>query len=362
MKIPFFDQEEEIDPITGLPKAQAPVAPTVESVEAPKVDVKQYLTDKYGLNTKYSNEARDKVAEDTKIGMGEGLVAALSAIGAGFQGKDSGAAGMGALNNFKANADKKLTQFDAGRKQAIEQQDLDRKSQDFEMRSNPDSEFSIAKRQAFQDAYGVNLPPTMSAAQLDELSPALSKKIDTQFRERELKERMKDRQLQREAMQYNRDQTRQEKQKTIDEKKKTTLNEVEDRRTNIEDNITKLENMIKEKGTFEVFGSHNQDMDRLTDLIATDMAKLTDPNSVARPSEVEMFKKGLVQSGFSNKNSTALDILKNFRGEVNKRAENAYKIRGQENPGSQAEKGQSEEIKTVGSKKYRKVTGGWEEV
>ena len=142
------------------------------------------------------------------------------------------------------------------------------------------------------------------------------------------------------------------------EKKKTTLNEIEDRRMNIEDNISRLEKMIDKKGTYETFGSHNADMERLVDQIATDMAKLTDPNSVARPSEVEMFKRGLVQPGLGMRNSTAKDILKNFRGEVNKRTENAYKIRGVDNPGAQKQ----EETKVVNGKTYRKVPGGWEEV
>lgn len=112
------------------------------------------------------------------------------------------------------------------------------------------------------------------------------------------------------------------------EKKMASLNEVEDRRRNIEDNLDLVEAMIKDKGTYEVLGSHNADLDRRIDMIATDMAKLADPSSVARPSEVEMFKKGLVSSGLGTKNSTALDLIKNFRSEVNQRAENAYQVRG----------------------------------
>jgi hypothetical protein len=112
------------------------------------------------------------------------------------------------------------------------------------------------------------------------------------------------------------------------DKKMQSMNEVEDRRRNIEDNLKLVEDMIKEDGTFEMFGSHNADLDRRIDMIATDMAKLADPSSVARPSEVEMFKKGLVSSGFGTKNSTALDLIKNFRSEVTSRADNAYNVRG----------------------------------
>jgi hypothetical protein len=109
--------------------------------------------------------------------------------------------------------------------------------------------------------------------------------------------------------------------------------EIEDRRQNINDSLNTLDQMIKEDGTFEAFGAHNQNLDRLVEAIATDMAKLQDPNSVARPSEVEAVKKNLIQSGFQNKNSTALDVLKTFRGEVDRRANSAYKVRGIEAPG-----------------------------
>tara|TARA_R110000868_G_scaffold62962_3_gene189959 strand:- start:14222 stop:15130 length:909 start_codon:yes stop_codon:yes gene_type:complete len=119
-----------------------------------------------------------------------------------------------------------------------------------------------------------------------------------------------------------------EKALALDEKKKASVTEVEDRRRNIEDNLNLVEKMIEDNGTFEMFGSHNADLDRRVDMIATDMAKLADPTSVARPSEVEMFKKGLVTSGLGQRNSTASNVLKNFRSEVNQRADNAYEVRG----------------------------------
>jgi hypothetical protein len=116
------------------------------------------------------------------------------------------------------------------------------------------------------------------------------------------------------------------------DKKKMAMNEVEERRQNINSNISQLQSMIQEDGTYEMFGSHNQDIDRLTEQIATDMAKLMDPNSVARPAEVEQIKKTLVRPGFSNSNSTAKDILSNFQNEINSRADTAYRIRGLESP------------------------------
>lgn len=116
------------------------------------------------------------------------------------------------------------------------------------------------------------------------------------------------------------------------DKKKQAINEVEERRQNINANVEQLKSMIKEDGTYEMLGSHNQDIDRLTEQIATDMAKLMDPNSVARPQEVEMIKKTLIKPGFSNSNSTATNILNNFGNEINQRADTAYRIRGLDAP------------------------------
>lgn len=143
--------------------------------------------------------------------------------------------------------------------------------------------------------------------------------------------------------------------KANDEKKRTVLNEIEDRRTNINAALDKLDSMIAEDGTWEALGSHNQDMDRLVDQVATDMAKLQDPNSVARPSEVEMVKRNLVSTGFQNSNSTARDIIANFRDEVKRRADGAYKIRGlaHELPGDGAS--------NVAGGKSHGASGGWGE-
>jgi hypothetical protein len=116
-----------------------------------------------------------------------------------------------------------------------------------------------------------------------------------------------------------------------EDKRKLLTEEVEDRRRNIMDNINLVKQAVKEKGTTELFGSHNENLQRMIDAIAVDMAKLADPSSVARPSEVEMFKRGLFESGTGGlklTNKTALDIMDKFTAEVDKRAANAYKVRG----------------------------------
>lgn len=111
--------------------------------------------------------------------------------------------------------------------------------------------------------------------------------------------------------------------------------EVMDRRNNINARLIEVQNMIKDKGTYEMFGSHNADLDRKLDQIATDMAKLQDPESIARPGEVEMVKKNLSASGLWNRNSTALDTLKHFRSEVESAAKSKLQTRGLKLPGAQ---------------------------
>jgi len=152
---------------------------------------------------------------------------------------------------------------------------------------------------------------------------------------------------------------RAEKEKANYEKKMATMYEIEDRRKNILDNLKLLNDQIDEYGTYEMFGPQNENMNRRIENIATDMAKLSDPSSVARPSEVEGFKKGLIEAGIGKSNSTAKQILKDFESEVQSRANNAYKIRGVEMPNQST---RSEETKVIDGKKFKKVNGGWEEV
>jgi hypothetical protein len=166
------------------------------------------------------------------------------------------------------------------------------------------------------------------------------------FRERELQSRALDRAESRAERRYLHGVTRDEKLQDKLDKKKVMMNEIEDRRGNINSAISELNTMIDNKGTWELLGSHNQDLDRKVEQIATDMAKLQDPNSVARPSEVEAVKKSLIQSGFQNRNSTAKEILKNFEGEVKRRADSAYKVRGLEVPTQQVNTQERTVLKT----------------
>lgn len=100
------------------------------------------------------------------------------------------------------------------------------------------------------------------------------------------------------------------------------------RRESIQQNIMAVREMIKKKGTYELTGSHNQDLDRRIDQIATDMAKLQDPNSVARPGEVELVKKTLAGPGVFKRDATALKVMENFSKEVDKRTDTMLRSHG----------------------------------
>jgi hypothetical protein len=140
-------------------------------------------------------------------------------------------------------------------------------------------------------------------------------------------------------------------QATAEEKKRLAMAEVVDRRDNILDNVNLVQKMIDEDGTWEVLGSHNQDLERRIEAIATDMAKLQDPSSVARPSEVEAVKQNLVKSGFKNSNATAKQIMENFKKEVEARAQNAFRVRGLSAPKAPTHAPGS--VVEVRGKKYR---------
>lgn len=124
----------------------------------------------------------------------------------------------------------------------------------------------------------------------------------------------------------------------VDEKKKNAVLEVEGFRSNIQDNIKNLKKQIEETGTFELTGPEGANMERWITGIATDLAKLADPGSVAREGEVALQKKGLFETGFGalkTRNATAQQVLDALAKEVDKRVDNAYRIRGLKAPGEQ---------------------------
>lgn len=120
--------------------------------------------------------------------------------------------------------------------------------------------------------------------------------------------------------------------RNLTDKQRQQVADVENFRTNIKDNIALLKKQIEDTGTFELTGPESADMERRITAIATDMAKLADPGSVAREGEVATAKKGLFPTSgwgaLTTFDDTAQTVLDNLASEVDARASNAYRIRG----------------------------------
>lgn len=112
------------------------------------------------------------------------------------------------------------------------------------------------------------------------------------------------------------------------DKKNAAVTEIQDRYLNMKGEIANLRNLIDEDGTYDVMGPQNEIIDQKITSIATDMAKLVDPTSVARESEVAAFKKMLFSPTPFIQNSTAKDVLGSFEKMVDDRLGTAYKVRG----------------------------------
>lgn len=119
-----------------------------------------------------------------------------------------------------------------------------------------------------------------------------------------------------------------EKQEDIERKKKESVIEVEDRSQTIEQNLNALKKMVEKTGGFDFTGPENRQMEQLIDSIAVDMAKLVDPSSVARESEVAQAKKLLFEPGLFERESNIQSVLDSFKDIAKRKRETAYKVRG----------------------------------
>lgn len=119
------------------------------------------------------------------------------------------------------------------------------------------------------------------------------------------------------------------------EKKRQQVLEVENFTANIDRNIEAVKEQIDKTGTFELTGPEGAIMDRRLTEIATDLAKLADPTSVAREGEVKLMRQGLVDSGFlglATSNKTAKAVLDALKEDVKQRRMTAYQKRGLDLP------------------------------
>jgi len=113
------------------------------------------------------------------------------------------------------------------------------------------------------------------------------------------------------------------------QKQQETMQEIDYRSKSIDENLAELEKLIEEGGTYNALGGHNQALTSRIYAIAIDTAKLVDPASVAREGEVTAAQKyALFQPSLTMRNSTALEIIKDFRKQAARRKRIAYEVRG----------------------------------
>lgn len=99
------------------------------------------------------------------------------------------------------------------------------------------------------------------------------------------------------------------------------VQEFNGRMQNILGEAEQLKSLINNKGTYETFGPHNANLAQKIDSIAIDAAKLFDPESVARDSEVAAFRKMLFEPGsLTTSNGTAIGTIDGFKKLVQDRA------------------------------------------
>lgn len=121
--------------------------------------------------------------------------------------------------------------------------------------------------------------------------------------------------------------------KASTDKKKQQVLEVDNYVGNIKRNIKLIKDQIAKTGTFELTGPEGAVNERRLTEIATDMAKLADPGSVAREGEVMLMRKGLVDTGIGGaftRDDTAQAVLDALSSDVDRRREEAYLVRGLE--------------------------------
>lgn len=115
-------------------------------------------------------------------------------------------------------------------------------------------------------------------------------------------------------------------------KKQEATRQVDNFVMDLKDNIKTLRKQISDTGTFELVGPESKNAERLVNNIAVGLAKLADPESVAREGEVALARKGLIDTegpgAFFTRNSTALSVLDALEAEIEQKRANAFRVRG----------------------------------
>lgn len=333
--------------------------------------LQKYLKDKYGEN--YDQKAQEDYdsarSQNRWAQLGSDIGDAIGGqkVGSGdqfFQGLNKQA-----KENTVGKIESDKNQYVKGKKDAADLKDLMTREEIEMAQKDPNNRQSVIAR-ALAKKY--NLPvqdtdsykdvsqfmdpkkmmETEAASNVDFSKQAQLRKMDQGFRE---KESNLDRNLKRELDDKN------DKVKAAEkgEKSKQAMNEINDRYTNMKSNISELKKLIDQTGGGDITGSENKAMDQYIEAIATDMAKLVDPSSVARESEVASFKRMLFEPGVLNnlftRGSTIQKTVQNFENMLDKRLDTAYKVRGLEKPQQLVDTQQQSKAQSVMSDEDRKA-------
>jgi len=146
-------------------------------------------------------------------------------------------------------------------------------------------------------------------------------------------------------------------------KKREQMVEIQDRSNNIQRNLAELEKLVQEAGTYNLVGAHNKKLSSKIYQIAVDTAKLVDPSSVAREGEVASAQRFMLfePSPFMQ-DSTALELIQEFKRSAAERLKSAYQVRGiepfEETQTQQTPAWSSEKEKRYQELKAKQAKGG----
>jgi len=298
--------------------------------------IKDYLLKK--------QQERDQLEQSSGPTTMQSIGSALAGAGAGIMGRDPLAA-MQSVQGQQSQAKKqKLDAFDRSNDMELKGMEMDRAigiedkrvaredekyglEQDLMGREQDiDSMESQLSRQL-----GNKMMPNydfskMNAFQINQKLPSLEKIYSIEQKKLDRSDARADKAFQNQVK-------LDEKQKVSDEKNAASVLEIKGRALNIDQQLELVENQILAKGTSELFGEEDEVMSRRINEVAIDIAKLMDPGSVARPSEVESILKGLISpSATKMTNKSAIKLIRTARSDVKNRLQIAYDIRGLKNP------------------------------
>lgn len=265
--------EEEIDPITGLPKAPAVPAQAPEMNPA----VKDHLMKKFNLG-EYSDENRKKVIEDnTGYDTRGSIGAALMSLGGGN--------GMDALKTRDASRRKEIEDFDKGRSNKIQEYGLDREvaknTRDDELlarESDPKSQESVMANE-LAASMGYKGPP-ITAQQFKSFSPVMQKKYEIEQRKLDRQEARDERRFQQGIKmgerQEARDLKREEKELALAvpgyERTGKVLPKAEEAAKfrkatavskQLQSKLDRMKQLVQDNGSFEYGGNGGTEMESL---------------------------------------------------------------------------------------------------